>query len=126
MTTFEGGAQKGNPFDRLRKWIRINLCTINRRVVATQGHLLFFFFSDDEEIVGWVDGENLGVEREWRDTPPLNRLLTRGRWEAKETESPLFHGAESNEIPAGGRDKMPFKVQFPGQFVNRLHRSPHV
>ena len=91
----------------------MNLChTISGCVlVATmQGHSLLLFFSNGEEVVRRVHGENPGAEREWRDTPPLDRLSARDRWETEETESPIFHAAKNDEIPAGGHEKMPLKV----------------
>ena len=88
----------------------MELRTISCRAFATQGHSLFLFFSNGEEIVRWVRGETSEAEREWRDAPPLNRLLARDRWRSEETESLIFHVAVSEEIPAGGRDEMSFRV----------------
>ena len=57
MMVFEGGAQYGEPSERLRKRIQMELRAISRRVFAMQGHSLFLFFSNGEEIVRWVHGD---------------------------------------------------------------------
>ena len=64
------------------------------------------------------------MEREWRGTPPLDRLFTGGRRKTKEIETIVQIGLGGDEIPAMNRNGV--SLIFLGQIVNRIHCRPHV
>ena len=105
--TFEGGAERGEPSERLRKWTQTNLFTIGRWVLATgRENPPFLFFSDSEDVVRRVYSK--GPARESRDTPPLDRLLTRDRWETNDTKRTLRYIVGSDEVLAVNRGETLF------------------
>jgi len=106
---FEGGAKRGEPSKRLRKCMQTNLFAISRRVLAKgRGNPPFLFFGNSEDVIRWVHSKSLEVEREWGDTPPLDRQLARGRWGTKEGDTAILGALGGDEVPTVNRDGMLF------------------
>ena len=67
----------------------------------------FPLFSDSEYSVGKVSGDALDREREWRDTPPLDRLSADRRRDTNKSKAALPIGDE--EVPAENLDGDPLR-----------------
>ena len=103
----------------------MNLWAINRSVLAAgRENSPFLLFSYSKDIVGRVRSKSLGVEREWRNLPPLDRLSTRDRRDTKETKAIIPPAEGSDKVPVENRDQTPFRYYFFGQLVNRLRHPP--
>ena len=103
----------------------MNLWAINRSVLAAgRKNSPFLLFSYSEDIVGRVRSKSLGVEREWRNLPPLDRLSTRDRRDTEETKAIIPPAGGSDKVPVENRDQTPFRDYFLGQLVNRLRHPP--
>jgi len=117
---FEKGVERGEPSKRLRKWIRTNLCTIRRQtlVTARRGNSQLLFFSNSEDTVGGIHCELPKTKGERGDGPPLDRLLTRGRWDKEEMNIFPVGFVNSDEVPAVNGSVISLDGQFLGQLVS--------
>ena len=90
--------------------MQVDISTHNQSLSAECLHYeinsLFLYFCNNEHIVWHVCSKTLDIEREWRESPPLDRLLAYCRRDTNKMKGmiPQYIGGE--EASAKNRDGM--------------------
>jgi hypothetical protein len=87
---------------------------------------LFPYLSNSKHIVWHVCSKTLNVEWEWRESPPLDRLLAYRRRDTDKIKDMILRSMGGEEVSAENRDGMRFREYFPRQLVNALHHPPRI
>jgi hypothetical protein len=87
---------------------------------------LFLYLGNSEHIVWHVCGKTLDAEREWRESPPLDRLMACRRRDTDKIKDVILPYMGGEDVSAENRDDMRFRQYFPRQLVNALHRPPRI
>jgi hypothetical protein len=82
------------------------------------------YLGNSENIFWHVCSKTPDVERGWRESPPLDRLLACRRRDTDKIKGMTLRSLGGEEVSAENRNGMRSREYFPRQLINALHHPP--